>query len=189
MKLLQRQEALRLPKFKPSEPNPNSLAPSCSNSLDEIILHEARQLLALGIQDNDLATFLLHQAVNVEASPGLKPYQRLNGMIAAIHGLGPKDELESMLAVQMVTVHNLAMEFMKRSICNNGMMIDPADAETNRAVRLMRVFMDQIDALNRYRGKGQQNIVVEHVNVNSGGQAIVGSVQPSGKGEGVDAKK
>ena len=53
----------------------------------------------------------------------------------------------------------------------------------------MRIFMEQADALNRNRGKGQQNIIVEHVNVNSGGQAIVGSVQPSGKGEGADDKK
>ena len=110
-------------------------------------------------------------------------------MIAAIDGIGPKDELESLLVVQMVSVHNLAMEFMKRSVCNNGMLIDPAEAETNRAVRLMRIVMDQVDVLNRYRGKSRQNIIVEHVNVNSGGQAIVGSVQPSGKGEGVDAKK
>ena len=35
----------------------------------------------------------------------------------------------------------------------------------------------QLEALQRYRGKGQQKVTVEHVNVNAGGQAIVGTVQ------------
>ena len=34
----------------------------------------------------------------------------------------------------------------------------------------------QIEALQRYRGKGQQKVTVEHVHVNAGGQAIVGVV-------------
>jgi hypothetical protein len=34
-----------------------------------------------------------------------------------------------------------------------------------------------LDALNRYRGKGQQKVTVEHVHVHSGGRAIVGTVE------------
>ena len=37
-----------------------------------------------------------------------------------------------------------------------------------------------MDALNRYRGKIGHPVVVGNVNVNDGGQAIVGSVQRSG---------
>jgi hypothetical protein len=37
-----------------------------------------------------------------------------------------------------------------------------------------------VEALNRHRGKGQQKVTVEHVTVNAGGQAIVGSVQARG---------
>jgi len=39
-----------------------------------------------------------------------------------------------------------------------------------------------VEALNRHRGKGQQKVTVEHVTVNAGGQAIVGSVQAPGGG-------
>jgi hypothetical protein len=39
-----------------------------------------------------------------------------------------------------------------------------------------------LDALNRHRGKGQQRIVVEHVHVHSGGQAVVGVVEAPGGG-------
>jgi hypothetical protein len=39
-----------------------------------------------------------------------------------------------------------------------------------------------LDALNRHRGKAQQKITVEHVHVNSGGQAVVGIVEAPGGG-------
>jgi hypothetical protein len=38
----------------------------------------------------------------------------------------------------------------------------------------------QVEALQRYRGKGQQKVTVEHVHVHSGGQAIVGALQGGG---------
>jgi hypothetical protein len=47
------------------------------------------------------------------------------------------------------------------------------------AIKLLRTFTMQLEALQRYRGKGQQKVTVEHVNVNAGGQAIVGTVQSS----------
>ena len=37
-----------------------------------------------------------------------------------------------------------------------------------------------LDTLNRHRGKGQQKVTVEHVNVAAGGQAIVGNVETGG---------
>ena len=37
-----------------------------------------------------------------------------------------------------------------------------------------------LDALNRHRGKGQQKVTVEHVHVHSGGQAVVGVMEPGG---------
>jgi len=42
--------------------------------------------------------------------------------------------------------------------------------------RLSRTYARLLDALNRYRGKGQQKMIVEHVNVEAGGQAVVGNV-------------
>ena len=50
------------------------------------------------------------------------------------------------------------------------------DSNGNLAVKLLRTFALQIEALQRYRGKGQQKVTVEHVHVNAGGQAIVGAV-------------
>jgi len=49
----------------------------------------------------------------------------------------------------------------------------------NQASKLSRNFVATMDALDRHRGKGQQKITVEHVNVHAGGQAIVGNVSPN----------
>ena len=45
------------------------------------------------------------------------------------------------------------------------------------------------EALQRYRGKGQQKVTVEHVHVHTGGQAIVGSVRQSGGGRDNDENR
>lgn len=49
--------------------------------------------------------------------------------------------------------------------------------------KLARTFAAQMEALKRYRSKGEQKVIVKHVTVNEGGQAVVGQVS-SGRGEG-----
>ena len=41
----------------------------------------------------------------------------------------------------------------------------------------MALYTQQVAALNKHRGKGQQKVTVEHVNVHAGGQAVVGNVE------------
>ena len=48
----------------------------------------------------------------------------------------------------------------------------------NQASTLARTYIMQMEALDRHRGKGKQDIRVKHVHVNEGGQAIVGNVKP-----------
>jgi hypothetical protein len=45
------------------------------------------------------------------------------------------------------------------------------------AHKLMILYTQQLAALNKHRGKGQQKVTVEHVNVAPGGQAIVGNIE------------
>jgi hypothetical protein len=49
-----------------------------------------------------------------------------------------------------------------------------------QANKLSRTYATLLEALNRHRGKGQQKVTVEHVHVHSGGQAVVGVVEPPG---------
>jgi hypothetical protein len=42
---------------------------------------------------------------------------------------------------------------------------------------MMRLFLMQVEALRKYWGQGQQQVIVKHVHVNQGGQAVVGHVE------------
>ena len=99
--------------------------------------------------------------------------------MAILQGIKPQDVIEGMLAVQMIGVHNMAMEAM-RLVMISDQHPEAKDRNTNRATKLLRTFAAQMEALKKYRTGGQQKMIVEHVHVHQGGQAIVGSVSQGG---------
>src|SRR4051812_46852606 len=71
-------------------------------------------------------------------------------------GIGPKDELEGMMAAQLVAAHNAAME------CYRGAMIGEQSFEGRRenlaqANKLSRTYAALVEALNRHRGSHGEN--------------------------------
>ena len=50
----------------------------------------------------------------------------------------------------------------------------------NLAIRSMETFQRGLLTLKRLRGTGEQRIVIQHVNVTDGGQAVIGQVNPGG---------
>jgi hypothetical protein len=73
----------------------------------------------------------------------------------------------------MIGTQRLAMTFL-RSATLEGQSVQGADAHVLRATRLMRLFNEQVEMMAKLKGKGgQQRVIVEHVTVAAGGQAIV----------------
>lgn len=98
-----------------------------------------------------------------------------DGTLAAMIDIKPRDALEGMLIGQAIASHNAAMECYRRAMINE-QTFEGRRENLNQANKLSRTFAALIEALDRHRGKGQQRITVEHVNVHPGGQAIVGAV-------------
>ena len=96
-------------------------------------------------------------------------------------GIEPKDELEGMIAAQLIAGHNAVMECYRRAMLPD-QAFEFRRENLNQAGKLSRTFATLLEALNRHRGKGQQKVVVEHVHVYKGGQAIVGNVGTPGGG-------
>jgi hypothetical protein len=90
-------------------------------------------------------------------------------------GIGPRDELEGMVAAQLLAAHNAAMECYRRAMIGE-QTFEGRRENLSQANKLSRTYALLLDALNRHRGKGQQKVTVEHVHVNAGGQAVVGVV-------------
>lgn len=105
--------------------------------------------------------------------------QKINSAISAMRGINPKDEIEGMLAAQMVGLHNSAMECMRRAMIKD-QTFEGRNYGISQATKLTRSYAALVDSLQKYRGKGQQKMTVEHVHVNAGGQAIIGNVNNSG---------
>ena len=102
-------------------------------------------------------------------------------------GINPKDEIEGMLAAQLVSCHNAAMECYRRAMIGE-QTFEGRNQNLAFANKLSRTYALQMEALQKYRGKGQQKMTVEHIHVHSGGQAIVGTVEQKARGGGAQTK-
>jgi hypothetical protein len=94
-----------------------------------------------------------------------------------ISALGAQNGLESMLAAQMLSIHQLQQRSMAYANASDNMEIKTY--YTNSAIKLANCFVQQANMLAKLRGVGGQKIIVERVDVHQGGQAIVGNIQGS----------
>lgn len=128
----------------------------------------------LGTNSLDFAYALMAQVGNVV--PNYSKTSDINATLAAFNGMALQNELQAMLAAQMVGTHALAMEFARRS---TGQLekgnADLAERYFNLASKASRTFVAQTEALSRAQGGSKQTVEVKHVHV-SAHNAIVGDV-------------
>lgn len=135
---------------------------------------------ATGTTDFKFLFGLLSQLGEVGSKDGKVREDAVNFMLSVVKGVEPKDQIEAMLAAQMAAVQMQTMTFASR--LRNVETIRQQDSAERAFNKLARTFTTQVEALKKYRTGGQQKVTVEHVTVNEGGQAIVGSVAPGGRG-------
>lgn len=142
--------------------------------------------LAFGTGDGALVDLLSTQLCSVLHGDPAKPIDiaTVNHTLDLMVAIGPKDATEGLLALQMAAAHVLAMDTAKRATWNMGKYLEAGTTYAALSGKMMRTFAVQLEALNRGRGKGvTQRVVVERVNVEPGGQAVVGAVTaPGGRG-------
>ncbi len=85
------------------------------------------------------------------------------------------DSIEQMLIHQAAALHKHGMKFLARAAD------EPNTIErcrlANTAARLLTVSQDAILTQLRKRTGGKQTVIVQHVSVNQGAQAVIGTVQ------------
>ncbi len=96
-------------------------------------------------------------------------------LVAAVAEIEPRDGVERMLAVQMAATH-VAMIRTGRMMANADNLAQ-VQAHNTGYNKLARTYAAQMEALRKHRNGGKQTVVVQHVNVEDGGRAIVGNVQ------------
>lgn len=113
---------------------------------------------------------------------GEDPQSVAEAALDALAAINPRDGFEGILASQMVAVHESAMDCLRRAQ-HPGQTFEARDMNLKNAAKLLQLYVRQVEALDKHRGKGQQKITVEHVTVEAGGQAIVGHVQTGENGD------
>jgi len=128
--------------------------------------------MATGTINEMLGTTLLNQAQ--EASPyGSQVQFVAEAVSASLIEIKPRDPIEGMLVAQLVALHNQMMHYMK--MATKSIIDGHIDLNINRFTRLNRCFLGTLDALTHQRKQGAHTIRVEHVNVNEGGKAMIGT--------------
>ena len=97
----------------------------------------------------------------------------LNKSVTLIAASDPKNQIELMLATQLAMTH-ITLGKSARLLDQNYKDVQTINSLGNLYTKLSRLGIDQINTLERMKGKGQQKIIVEKVNIESGGQAAIG---------------
>lgn len=152
-------------------------------ALDTAVLERIKQhnlVVATGADHPDLQEVLRKQllvlAFTLETKAGASAEVQFSGALAALAELRPRDGLEGMLGVQLVSVHAAAMADLDAAM-------DPSNGDEKRemhhrrAMRSLAMFLRQLEALDRRRGKGVVTVNVENVNVGLGAPAGVAAIE------------
>jgi hypothetical protein len=115
-----------------------------------------------------LAHKAISEAVLASVTPDNPEFQTLGReVVAALVGTAPETPIETMLATQMIGMHNAVADSLRMARESSEPL---RGAHLDHASRLSKTFAVLVEAFERVRNKGRQTVIVQHVR--SGGQAI-----------------
>ena len=144
----------------------------------------------LGIEKNDpLAAFLskkIHKLNALACSnfnhDSFDMTKAENESLSSIKALDATTGLQEMLAAQMLSIHRLQQ--ISIAMANETLHRNSSGQYfANTAIKLANAFVQQANLLSRLQGNGTQRIIIERVDIHSGGQAVVGVVTPTAREE------
>ncbi len=91
-----------------------------------------------------------------------------------------KDQIEARLLTQAYALYTQGMKNLARAEEAEYPYI--AELRMKLALKLLRTHNETLEALRKHRQQGEQRVVVQHVQVNDGGKAIVGNQIVAGGG-------
>lgn len=134
----------------------------------------------IGANDPNFPDVVISELTSACSRNGDVDETRLNAMLSVVTGMRPKDQIETLLLVQMSAVHVAAMKCA--CFLANATTLPEFDSYQNALNKLVRTSVAQMDIFNRYRTNGEQKVTVQQ-NVSVRGQAIVGNVTQAAREE------
>jgi hypothetical protein len=111
-------------------------------------------------------------ALSKKLTDDLDMEKAINNSNKFLETLNATGSLQEMIAAQLLSIHRLQQ--ISIAMANNTGYSDTRQYFTNTAIKLTNCFTQQASLLAKLQGSSGHKIVVEHVDVHQGGQAIVG---------------
>lgn len=130
-------------------------------------------------------TLIDSDLVGIESSERRSRMLRDNDIVAigldVADTIGASNSMEKLLAHEIALAHKIANEQATKSLYDRDPVIELKRLQI--AAKMMNTFQQGVLTLHKLRTGGTQNVIVQHVHVADGGQAVIGSVQTGGKQE------
>jgi hypothetical protein len=165
--------------LKPSRGNDQVCAPT-----PDLEGHRAALRRVFGTLSEDYSQTMFGKLV---AALRPNPYEHLdeatlNAAIALVASMKPETELQALLAVEIASIGFAGHKFLRQSQQHLDEIY--IGVYGNYALKLLRLQLDMIHALDRHRRGNKQTVEVRHVHIHSGAQGVVGIVNAAGEREG-----
>ncbi len=127
-----------------------------------------------GASNAQAAASIVMSMLNIAGGKSLQDDEASSQMMTSLmHSLDPQDAVEGMLCAQMIaTQHWIGTCGLRGAVPAND--YDTKQDYLRNMQKFMSLSLRQIEALGKYRNKGNQTVTVQHVTVNDGGKAVVG---------------
>lgn len=133
-------------------------------------LHTLRLIRTFASSSGAFLNYVLSSLGQYLKTKGGLTVDNLNAALAFIDGIGPRNEAETLLALQMFMTNDAAMRGLR--VMNGSDWVDTVDKFGNLSVKLLRTSTMQAEALAKLQRGGVQR--VEHYYIdNRGGQAVI----------------
>jgi hypothetical protein len=113
----------------------------------------------IGVKDTELASQILSDGIIV-LKPTCDEKFAYNVVLQTLHDLQPRDPVEARFAVQASALFSHGMANLRKS--ESADLILHSEHYANKAIKLLRLHNETIEALNRYRRGGEQKVTVTH---------------------------
>lgn len=153
-------------------------APDLTSPTDKISVIQTKKLSELSPTfKNEVFLDLVSTSLDHTEWGSDKFTNRAKTTKAIIEALDPADSTQLLLAAQLASMHKLSQKLLSQAY--NSQRLDHIQIFINLAVKTSNVFNQQISVMQKLKCGGQQKVVIEHVSVNNGSQAVIGTINTS----------
>jgi len=129
-----------------------------------------------GTSEDDLAFEIINNGIGSVIAD--KAESKFNVCCQSLSDAEVKDITEARLVLQANSLYSQGMKCLERGEASD--KFKGMDFFMKYGIKLLRLHNETIETLSKYRRGGEQRVIVQHVNVNQGGQAVVCGVSEGG---------